>query len=422
VASASPSTHVVVVRQGKFYKVDITDEAGGTLPLPELHASLQQVVDMADAAPAPANEAVGLLTGLPRDEWAALRERIEHADATNAETLSMIDSALFVLSLEADGPPSIEQSTAFFLHGDGMSRWLDKSFSLVVSKNGEAAINFEHSWGDGVAVLRFFNEIFAKSSDLPHLSAAEAQPSRRPPSHAPFVLSAELKESVAAAKVTFDATIARTELAFYRTAEFNSGFLKKAKLSPDGAMQMAFQLAHIKHQGGPLLPSTYESASTAAFKHGRTETIRSATPEAAAFTAAFTNPSASVSEKAVAMRAAVDNHSRITREALMGKGMDRHLFALSKLAEVNNVAPGLFQCTAMQKLRHIIVSTSTLNSEALASGGFGPVNDDCFAVGYGIRSFGCEARVMTYGKDSQGFADAIGEAMRDMREAAATEP
>lgn len=40
------------------------------------------------------------------------------------------------------------------------SRWFDKSFSLIVAKNGEAAINFEHSWGDGIAVLRFLNEIY----------------------------------------------------------------------------------------------------------------------------------------------------------------------------------------------------------------------------------------------------------------------
>ena len=46
---------------------------------------------------------------------------------------------------------------------------------------------------------------------------------------------------------------------------------------------------------------------------------------------------------------------------------------------------------------------------SLASGGFGPVNDDCYAVGYGIRSFGCEARVMTYGRDSQGFCDSLAE-------------
>ena len=38
-------------------------------------------------------------------------------------------------------------------------RWFDKSFSLIVDKDGRAAVNFEHSWGDGVAVLRFVNEV-----------------------------------------------------------------------------------------------------------------------------------------------------------------------------------------------------------------------------------------------------------------------
>ena len=33
------------------------------------------------------------------------------------------------------------------------------------------------------------------------------------------------------------------------------------------------------------------------------------------------------------MRAAAANHSRVTRDALTGNGMDRHLFALRKLAE-----------------------------------------------------------------------------------------
>lgn len=37
--------------------------------------------------------------------------------------------------------------------------WYDKSLSLLVPKDGVAAINFEHSWGDGVAILRLFNEI-----------------------------------------------------------------------------------------------------------------------------------------------------------------------------------------------------------------------------------------------------------------------
>lgn len=46
-------------------------------------------------------------------------------------------------------------------------RWFDKSFSLIVTGDGVAGINFEHSWGDGVAVLRFFQDIYAETTNRP---------------------------------------------------------------------------------------------------------------------------------------------------------------------------------------------------------------------------------------------------------------
>ena len=84
--------------------------------------------------------------------------------------------------------------------------------------------------------------------------------------------------------------------------------LKQHKLGVDGTLQMAFQLGHYRlhgHNGwsrtrcrassveSPVVfvslcrlyvcsitpAATYESAATAGFKHGRTETIRSCTPE-----------------------------------------------------------------------------------------------------------------------------------------------
>jgi hypothetical protein len=76
--------------------------------------------------------------------------------------------------------------------------------------------------------------------------------------------------------------------------------VKKSKLSPDGLMQMVLQLAHVRAHG--YTPSTYESATTAAFKHGRTETIRSATPEAVAMCKAFSTESASHHERFEAMK------------------------------------------------------------------------------------------------------------------------
>lgn len=42
-------------------------------------------------------------------------------------------------------------------------RWFDKSFNLITTKDGWAGLNFEHAWGDGVAVMRFFNDIDRES-------------------------------------------------------------------------------------------------------------------------------------------------------------------------------------------------------------------------------------------------------------------
>ena len=60
-------------------------------------------------------------------------------------------------------------------------------------------------------------------------------------------------------------------------------------------MQMAMQLAHFRIHGH--LVSTYESANHAAFKHGRTETIRSATNEALAFVQLMDKPEATNADR-----------------------------------------------------------------------------------------------------------------------------
>lgn len=64
----------------------------------------------------------------------------------------------------------------------------------------------------------------------------------------------------------------------FATVEYfgmNRDTIKKAGLSPDSVMQLAIQLAF--YQTFQQFVPTYESSSTAAFKKGRTECIRSAT-------------------------------------------------------------------------------------------------------------------------------------------------
>ena len=73
-------------------------------------------------------------------------------------------------------------------------------------------------------------------------------------------------------------------------------------------------------QNGNFVP-TYESCSTAAFKHGRTETIRPASNATVACVEAFQKSHrAGVEEMADRIRKATEWHSKLTKEAAMGKG------------------------------------------------------------------------------------------------------
>ena len=95
------------------------------------------------------------------------------------------------------------------------------------------------------------------------------------------------------------------------------------------------------------------------------------------------------------MLAAINNHAALSKDGLMGKGWDRHLFALRLLAaESGKPLPDLFTDSAYATLNNIILSTSTLSSIALDGGGFGPVGADCIGIGYGCKNYGARFSLM----------------------------
>ena len=414
------SRHVVVQRGSRFYTFDILRDDFTAVPAAEVKAHVEAILAAPDAS-SETSEAVGLLTSAERDAWAAAREGLV-ADPTNAAALEAIDSALFAVCLEDAAPDDFNAVNRVMLHGDARNRWFDKSFQLIVAANGRSAVNFEHAWGDGVAVLRYFNEVFEDSVASPLIGptppdAAEAAAHAKTGESLPWNLAPADRAAIEAAGEAADALIDSVALSVVECVDLNSKWIKANKLSPDGVLQMCFQLAHYKLFGS--LGATYESASTAAFKHGRTETIRSATPEALRMCEAIAgpDPAATAADKDAAIRAAVKNHGRITKDALLGNGWDRHFFALRKLAEEGGQeVPAVFTGKAYATLSEIILSTSTLASPALDAGGFGPVGPKCYAIGYRIRDEGARFYVMT-NKDleTQEFADALLASAAEMR-------
>jgi carnitine O-acetyltransferase len=124
------------------------------------------------------------------------------------------------------------------------------------------------------------------------------------------------------------------------------------------------QLAHFRLYG--KIVSQYEPVLTKGYYHGRTEAMRTATEKAATFCETWLNPSATDEEKLQTLREATVYHSARIKDALMGKGIERHLFALKCIADKNKIAtPDFFSSKAYQKLNHTILSTSNCGNPSL---------------------------------------------------------
>ena len=118
---------------------------------------------------------------------------------------------------------------------------------------------------------------------------------------------------------------------------------------------MAFQLAYYRLHG--QIPPTYEAASTKSFCHGRTETIRSASPEAALWVKFMSKENQDIDTSVGLFRSAVENHVNLARSAASGQGVDRHLLALRLLSKELGVVHPLFESSLFNRSGSWTLST-----------------------------------------------------------------
>ncbi|XP_031846888.2 carnitine palmitoyltransferase 2 isoform X1 [Nomia melanderi] len=409
--------HIIVMRKGHFYCFNVIDK-NGLIYEPKTIATCMKTI-LEDDRPANKNS-IGVLTTAERNLWANTRAHLSQIG--NQELLEKIDSAVFTMILD-DTYIGTDYNTLIrtYLHADGTNRWFDKSFSLIVTQDGYAGINFEHSWGDGVAVLRFFNDIKDDISKKPrfhptdvyHLQKAAATDVKK----LEFIVNDEIQSTINEQKEKYIKWMEQLSIDHIIYNEFGKDECKKYGVSPDAIMQLAFQLA-LYYQKNCVAP-TYESCSTAAFKHGRTETIRSCTVETKTTCESIIRKNNALSK--TALRQLIINcsevHNKLTKEAAMGKGFDRHLFALKKIWEQTNIPkPAIFEDPAYDYINNNVLSTSTLSSSAVLFGGFGPVVNNGYGIGYMIQDRRLGAVVTSYNThcDSNEYVKCLEQAFNNI--------
>jgi carnitine O-palmitoyltransferase 2 len=116
-----------------------------------------------------------------------------------------------------------------------------------LSQDGKAAVNFEHSWGDGVAVMRFFNEVHGDSTKKARIHPGQATSGGKidPCKHVrrlEFQLNDALKLAVDQARRRFDEMTGQLAVDVFLYEGFSKSFCKQQKVSPDAIMQLGFQV------------------------------------------------------------------------------------------------------------------------------------------------------------------------------------
>lgn len=145
------SRHVAVLCNGSFYTLHLYRRDGRRVLRHELQQQLAAIkADALGREPDASEAAIAALTGENRTRWAEVRETY-FSEGLNRHSLHAIESAfLFVhMDLETEDVDTYEGRARALMHGNGATRWFDKSITLVVFKNGRAGLNAEHSFADG---------------------------------------------------------------------------------------------------------------------------------------------------------------------------------------------------------------------------------------------------------------------------------
>uniref|UniRef100_A0A1B0D7K2 Choline/carnitine acyltransferase domain-containing protein n=1 Tax=Phlebotomus papatasi TaxID=29031 RepID=A0A1B0D7K2_PHLPP len=328
-ASSDPQ-HVVIMRRGNIYRLDILDRDGNIESPSVILGRIRRLMATSEAHDSPQHP-LGIMTTQNRNQWAQFRQHLEGLSERNRRNLQLLDSGILCVCLDdiSYSPEDVTCRVRDYLFSNASNRWFDKSLSVTVSKDTRAAITFEHSWGDGVAVLRYFNELYKELSTQPIVT--DDMEGSANDEAATELLSFDYDDKLKAGIETALKNHSEVENSLdvnYMMSDVGKKHCKAVQVSPDAVAQLTIQLAYALISGGGTT-ATYESCSTAAFRCGRTETVRPATMATRALCQhLLTSKGHAGPEELALLRQCSDKHTKLTKEAAMGQGFDRHLFVL----------------------------------------------------------------------------------------------
>ncbi|XP_066946043.1 carnitine O-palmitoyltransferase 1, liver isoform isoform X2 [Macrobrachium rosenbergii] len=431
------STHIAVYHAGRYFKMPCYYK-GKLLTPKELQIQFERILND-ESEPEKGEAFLGALTAGERKPWAEARSKYFNK-GINRSSLEVIERSAFVLVLEEeshdyceDDPDQLDKFGHAMLHGKGYDRWYDKSFNVIVMKNGRIGFNAEHSWADAAIMAHLWEYVLTEDlmdSGYDEEGNCTGKVNCDPPSptRLKWDLSHDCLTAIDISYKVAEALLNDVDLRLYMHTAYGKGLMKNCRLSPDAFLQMSLQLAYYRDAGKFNL--TYEASMTRLFRDGRTETVRPCTIESSAWVKSMEDKQATDEERVALLRKACAQHQKGYQDAMCGKGIDRHLFCLyviSKYLEVDNP----FLSEVLSEPWRLSTSQTphgqtgrmdlTKNPKCIsAGGGFGPVADDGYGVSYIIAGedtvfFHISSKKSSPVTDSRRFARQIEKALDDMK-------
>jgi carnitine O-palmitoyltransferase 2 len=183
VTNADNVRHIVVIKRGHYYKVNILDKNGELYSAEKIASIMKYLSD--DLNEEENKYPFGYFTADKRDRWATIREQIESFSDHNKRLFKEIDSSIMVICLDEDDPSKLNKSLSKeklakyvagqYLCYNASNRWYDKSFNMIMLSDGTLGLHCEHAWGDGVALLRFCNDIDKDANEHGKINSSNYQ-------------------------------------------------------------------------------------------------------------------------------------------------------------------------------------------------------------------------------------------------------
>lgn len=406
--SVANAHHITVLMDGRVYAIPVDPQQPPALDA--LQQAFDAIVENGDADDG-IEVAPGMLSALPREQWARHRDELLR-DARNAQTLSLLEKALFVVCLD----PGVTAGLSANLHdGNSHNRFYDKSMQIVVMEQGKAGLCFERAAVDGSVALGFAARLQAASLRLPAPAGTAATVLRT--RAAAWSLSPDLRRAMQAARLSLADRRARRGIETWTTTVFGSERLKALECSPDAVVQLAIQRALYEITGET--PAVFEPVQLRHFAGGRMDFIVPVTAESLEAVRAMGDRGTNQYHLARQIRRAAREHQQLVVRTKNGRGLIAHLLALNAVQARGTPGrgTGAWQRTVLTRLdkglqalfRQDVLAANGSGARGVAA--FGPIGPrpDMVSIGYLIGRDGISFDLRADGR--------FGDHARDLRAA-----